>query len=71
LRGAVSEESLIFTVEDDGCGFESVTAHPSADGLQNMRQRMEEIGGRFDITSKPKIGTQVTLTFFWSPQKQI
>jgi signal transduction histidine kinase len=69
LRATVNEESLILTVEDDGCGFESVAAHPSADGLKNMRQRMEEIGGQFDIASKPKIGTRVTLTFFWSPQK--
>ena len=71
LRATVGEESLVLIIEDDGCGFESVAFSPSADGLKNMRQRMEEIGGRFDITSKPKVGTQVTLTFFWSPQKQI
>lgn len=71
LRATVNEESLILIVEDDGCGFESSAnaAHPSADGLRNMRQRMEEIGGQFDLTGKPKIGTKVTLTFFWSPQK--
>lgn len=73
LRATVGEESLVLIIVDNGCGFElnANAAHPSADGLRNMRQRMEEIGGRFDIVSKPKMGTQVALTFFWTPQKQI
>jgi signal transduction histidine kinase len=71
LRAAVNEETLVLTIEDDGCGFQSITANPSADGLRNMRQRMEEIGGQFDLASQPKTGTQVTLTFFWPPRKQV
>jgi signal transduction histidine kinase len=67
LRAAVSEESLVLTIEDNGCGFETAPDHPSADGLRNMRQRMEEIGGRFEIASTPKTGTKVTLTLLWSP----
>jgi len=69
LRATVTEAALVLTVEDNGLGFETPPNHPSADGLQNMRQRMEEIGGQFNLASAPKTGTKVTLTFFWSPQK--
>lgn len=69
LRATVREESLVLTIEDNGRGFETPPNHPTADGLRNMRQRMEEIGGRFDLASTPKVGTKVTLTFFWSPRQ--
>jgi len=69
LRAAVSDEALILTVEDDGRGFEHSSGQKadsiSADGLRNMSQRMEEIGGRFNLESTPQKGTKVTLTFFW------
>ncbi len=69
LRAALTETSLVLTVEDNGHGFETPPDHPSADGLRNMRQRMEEIGGQFNLASAPQTGTKVTLTFFWSPRK--
>jgi signal transduction histidine kinase len=69
LRASVSETSLALTVEDNGRGFEQASNHPSTDGLRNMRQRMEEIGGQFSIASAAKTGTNVTLTFFW-PARQ-
>jgi signal transduction histidine kinase len=69
LRVAVAEESLRLVVEDNGSGFEQVVGHSSANGLRNMRQRMEDIGGHFEIESAVKKGTKVTLTFFWSSGK--
>lgn len=53
--------SLRIAVEDNGCGFapEETTAAGTHEGLTNMRRRMEEIGGRFQITSHPGGGTRV------------
>lgn len=67
LRGAADEESLVFSIEDNGRGFSGSCDSPSADGLRNMRQRMESIGGRFKIESAPETGTKVTLSYFWPP----
>lgn len=47
---------LQLTVRDDGRGFEteSVRQHPRKGiGLRNMRERLDSIGGRWSVTSKP------------------
>lgn len=59
LRVTISEQSLNLTIEDNGHGFEPNRNHPSADGLRNMHQRMEAIGGSCDIVSKRGAGTIV------------
>ncbi len=50
------------TVEDDGIGFEGEPP-PSAEGgglgVPGMRERMERLGGRLEITSEPGRGTRV------------
>jgi signal transduction histidine kinase len=65
LHVVADEESLVLEIADNGVGFESVPDNGSANGLRNMRQRMEEIGGQFEIKSELNAGTQVTLKFFW------
>lgn len=52
---------LQIAVEDNGCGFvpEEVAWEGTRDGLENMRQRMNEIGGRFSLLSQPGGGTRV------------
>lgn len=50
---------LGIVVEDNGRGFEAGIGQPGSDGLANMRQRMEKLGGRCDITSQPGRGTTV------------
>jgi signal transduction histidine kinase len=39
---------LSIVIEDNGRGFSVSTDAPQGDGLANMRQRMEKIGGRFE-----------------------
>jgi len=51
--------SLRFAVIDDGVGFDRTTAVHGA-GLQNMKDRLEAVGGRLDITAIPGKGTTVT-----------
>ena len=69
VRAAVADGVLTLTVEDDGKGFESGPAHPSADGLRNIQQRMDTLGGRFDLQTSRNNGTKVTLVYLCSPGK--
>jgi signal transduction histidine kinase/ligand-binding sensor domain-containing protein len=62
LRVSISEQSLTLVLEDNGRGFEPNREHPSADGVRNMHQRMETIGGRCEIVSTRGAGTVVTLS---------
>jgi signal transduction histidine kinase len=57
----LSEENgdLVFAVTDDGRGFDPV-ATPRGSGLQNMADRLDALGGRFEIVSAPGEGTTVT-----------
>jgi signal transduction histidine kinase len=57
----VSEEQgrLVFSVSDDGVGFE-VERSSSGTGLQNMADRVEALGGSIELVSSPGRGTTVT-----------
>ena len=50
---------LVFSVTDDGRGFDPATTPPGS-GLQNMADRLEALGGSLDIESAPGRGTSVT-----------
>ena len=62
LRITATEEYLEMSIEDNGCGFGQPPHVDGADGLRNMRQRIEEIGGRFQLDSKPASGTKIVFT---------
>jgi signal transduction histidine kinase/ligand-binding sensor domain-containing protein len=54
---------VIISVEDNGRGFDAASQNGSRNGLDNMRHRMENIGGTFEIHSQPGRGTQVRLEY--------
>ena len=60
----LADGRLQIDIEDDGVGFDPTQPLTGADhnGLDNMRQRMNEIGGTFSITSAAGRGTLVRLT---------
>jgi signal transduction histidine kinase len=58
LRVWMQESTVAFAVEDDGNGFEPATVARSS-GLQNMRDRLEALGGSLEITSAPGHGTTI------------
>ena len=72
VQVAFASEASAFTLKvvDNGCGFHAAASRPVAlidgehpprrNGLTNMQQRLEEIGGRCEIQSKLGQGTQVT-----------
>jgi len=46
----------IFSVVDNGKGFDLATT-PKSSGLQNMRDRMDALGGTLEVRSAPGSGT--------------
>jgi signal transduction histidine kinase len=58
LRIWIKDSTLAFTVRDDGKGFDSASVRRSS-GLQNMRDRLEALGGSLDLESAPGNGTTV------------
>jgi signal transduction histidine kinase len=58
LRVWASDSTLAFAVEDDGKGFEPATVVRSS-GLQNMRDRLEALGGSLEIRSAAGRGTAI------------
>lgn len=68
LRLSYSERELSLVIEDNGRGFQSGNgAATGEDGLDNLRQRMLEIGGRFEQLSQPGHGTCTALITPWLP----
>ncbi len=58
-------DGLQLAIEDDGSGFDPTAALAGATshcGLIGMRERIEELGGRFSLTSAPGRGTQIHAT---------
>ena len=50
-------------VTDNGQGFDAGLVQENGSGLKNMRQRMQDIGGGFDLQSQPGHGTTVRMHF--------
>jgi signal transduction histidine kinase len=57
VRLRATDGQLSFEVRDDGRGFEPGAAHGS--GLQGMADRLDAMGGRLEIESRPGSGTVV------------
>jgi signal transduction histidine kinase len=52
---------ITITVADRGCGFSTDGAQAGHYGIVGMRERMQRLGGRLDLTSAPGLGTKVQL----------
>jgi signal transduction histidine kinase len=62
LRLTLGEREVALVIEDNGRGFQSGNETSAGeDGLANLRQRMTEIGGRFEQRSQPGQGTRTAL----------
>jgi signal transduction histidine kinase len=58
LRLRTEDAVLAFRVEDNGKGFDPATV-PYGSGLQNIRDRLEALGGSLEVTSVPGQGTTI------------
>lgn len=59
VRVSLAAPDLELEVLDDGVGFDPLGTDPNRNGLQNIRRRLQEIGGSADIVSSPGSGTSV------------
>jgi signal transduction histidine kinase len=53
------EGATVLEVDDDGRGFDPDLATGAGQGLRNLRERAERLGGRTEIQSTPGAGTKV------------
>jgi signal transduction histidine kinase len=56
------EDHALLEVDDDGKGFDP-SSTPRGDGLTNLEQRADAVGGRAEIDSSPARGTTVRIWF--------
>jgi signal transduction histidine kinase len=61
IRLSVVESRLLIMITDNGRGFDPGQVNGSGDGLKNMKQRIQRIGGRFSLESNPGKGTLIKL----------
>lgn len=64
ISGKQQNETIIFSVRDDGCGFDP-SSHPGPAqghfGLQGIKERVAKMRGRVMIESAPGSGTTITV----------
>lgn len=58
---AVQDNRLNLTIADNGKGFDPAAAQHSGNGLENMKQRLAQVRGRFIVQSQPGHGTTVRM----------
>ena len=64
IAGEVRSGSLCVSVRDDGCGFDPASRPGHAEGhfgLDGIMERIERLGGTFEIKSAPGKGTKTTI----------
>ena len=59
VRVEAQQEELLVEIRDNGHGFDPADGHPGHFGLDSMRSRAAEIGGRLTIATAPGSGTVV------------
>lgn len=62
IKFELSSSQLSMTVRDYGKGFEEEKVKKFSDGLNNMKKRMEDVGGACEIVSGEGKGTKVSVS---------
>ena len=65
IAGCLDGDRLLFSVKDDGCGFDPASVPGVAAGhfgLQGIRERIESLEGSVEIKSAEGSGTKVTVS---------
>ncbi len=61
IRIALDADTLQIGIRDNGRGFDPAGGQTDRSGQQNMRRRLEEIGGTFEVISQPGQGTTLKM----------
>ena len=57
-----TRKSVILEIIDNGKGFDPLNVDQSGIGLQNIKSRTSQVGGKLKLTSAPNSGTKVKIT---------
>jgi signal transduction histidine kinase len=63
IAGCIENGTLLFSVKDNGCGFDPSDCNGPAQGhfgLEGIRNRLEKLGGTLVINSAPGAGTKIS-----------
>ena len=63
LRMVLENDFVCISVEDDGCGFAPDQPPSAGNGLENMKTRLAECGGRVELRSAPAQGVKIRFFF--------
>jgi len=63
---AVAGGKLSVDITDNGRGFDPVPA-TGGNGLRNLRQRFQKLGGEFELQSRPGQGTKIHMAISLKP----
>jgi signal transduction histidine kinase len=63
LRLTLLESEIRVSVEDNGKGFDPAQMGAAGNGLENMRTRLADCGGKTELRTSPGQGTQVRFCF--------
>ncbi|MDW7683695.1 MAG: histidine kinase [Bacillota bacterium] len=61
VKLSAASGELFLHISDNGKGFDPQDDHPASYGLKTMRERCEEIGGLFTVTSQVGRGTRIDI----------
>jgi ligand-binding sensor domain-containing protein/signal transduction histidine kinase len=69
IRANGRDNNFHLEIEDNGRGFDPASARPDGLGLASMRRRVENLGGSFDLESRPGAGTRILIMMKLSESK--
>lgn len=59
----LKDDAMQVIIRDDGIGFDIDLVKPENQGLKNMKERMDKLGGIFQVLSSKYEGTIIKLNF--------
>ena len=62
VRLQLEPREFTLEIEDNGTGLPAGAENKGRNGLRNMRKRMEDVGGKFEVSPGAQGGTRVRLT---------
>ena len=56
-----TDYNVLFKIEDNGVGFNTEEILPGSYGINNMKERVQGLGGQVKIVSFPNQGTTIEI----------